>query len=263
MRTLVLTSVEARHAHLVKCLLEQRHNILAWAEEKGKSLNEEGFQAEHQTLISLHKDCLDEALAAYFPPLDLKGLPIVVYPRGIFRDTNLVSQAKAFAPEVVVSYGCGIVGEGLLSLSNHGMLGSHQGLPQYYRGSGANFFAFVNGQSAFMGGSLHFVNKGIDTGPVIVQQAPVPSAEDTYYSFSARLVNDTIQMYLSILDLIQHRSVDQVRSEAKPLPFVGRLYQRKDFTPAILRKGLQMQLQKSFSSWHTESLQACGPPIVL
>ena len=257
MRVLVLTSVKQRHLYLVNRLCEQGYTVLAWAEKKGQHLNQQSFNAHSKQLLDIHAQALSNALDELIPEVAMDDVPLEVFERGVFRNDELTGRARQFAPDIVVVYGCGIVGQPMFSLFEGRLLGSHQGLPQYYRGSGSNFFAFLNGQSSLMGISVHLVDAGIDTGPVIAQRSPKPRITDTYYSYSASLVVETIDLYVKAVEHLEGQSLDNL---SMPLPTEGQLYQRKDFTPDVLRRMILMQLGKSFYAWYQESLEQVGPP---
>ena len=140
------------------------------------------------------------------------------------------------------------------------IIGSHQGLPQYYRGSGSNFFAFINGDCSKMGVSVHLLDDGIDTGPVISQLAPKPEISDTYYSFSAQLICLTFNLFINQIEKIK---IDNNQPSATPLNTKGTLFQRHHFTPHLLNKMFRMQMEKSFHQWYIESLKKNKPPVLI
>lgn len=257
MKILVLTSDKQRHLYLVKLLCEKGYTVLAWAEKKGANLNQKSFTGEMKILCHLHDQALNNAFDRYLPQVEKDKLPLKIFDRGVFNGDMLIASAKEFAPDIVIVYGCGIVGRPLLSIFQERMIGSHQGLPQYYRGSGSNFFAFLNKQSSLMGISIHRLDAGIDTGPIIAQRTLEPSVTDTYYTYSAKLVLETINLKINILEQLKDQPLE---SFLIPLPNRGKLYQRRDFTPEVLLRMLQMQLEKSFYAWYKESLKEIGYP---
>jgi len=255
LRVLVLTSDEQRHLHLVGRLCDEGHDVQAWAEAKGHQFG--GKNACSSEAVVAHAESLHSALKATVPRRRAEDLPIELFHRGVLKGDDLIGRAKRFAPDAVLVYGSGIIGAPLLSLFPGRFLGSHQGLPQHYRGSGSNFFAFLNREASLMGVSVHILDEGIDTGCVIAQRAPEPDGTDTYYSFSARLVMLTIDLYADVLGALSNRSAVDL---AVPLPSEGRLFQRKDFTHEVLGEFNEMLAAKPFPLWHREALADSGSP---
>lgn len=216
-----------------------------------------GLGTEFSGLLSLHKESLARsincALSWHGPP------PPGVFsflPRGAFANDAIPQSLLDFAPDRIFCYGSGILGHRLLEVFAGRIVGSHQGLPQYYRGSGSNFFAFQEGRASAMGVSFHLVDEGVDTGAILAQIAPVPSPFDTYYTHSAELVLLTIRGYEQIAGMSE-------LPIPMPLPTHGRFCQRKDFTGDRLRAFFSMIAEKSFFGWHAESTKAHGRPILV
>lgn len=261
MRVLILTGDEARHLHLIDRLHQGAHDVTAWMEEKGRAMNDAAFLGEDAYLLEDHRDELGDEMDIYFPDIDIDDLPLTTFPRGAFNSAALAPRVREIAPDLMITYGCGIVAGELLDAGGGRVIGSHQGLPQYYRGSGSNFFAFLEGRACRMGISLHRVDRGIDTGAVLLQRAPRPEEEDTYYSFSASLIWETLDLYESwIRRAAEAPSMDAALAEARPLTASGKLFQRADFTPDALRRMRAMLNEKPFIAWYRESLAEYGPP---
>ena len=70
-----------------------------------------------------------------------------------------------------------MIDEALINLPLHGFVNTHPSLLPHNRGKHSNFWALV--EQAPFGVSLHFVDAGIDSGPIIAQQAISYSWEDT------------------------------------------------------------------------------------
>jgi folate-dependent phosphoribosylglycinamide formyltransferase PurN len=260
MRILVLTGDKLRHRFLVKRLIDKGHRTLAWSEAKGQCFNEPEFESSAKVLLQLHSNLLKQSFSSLIMDTHV-DIEMNTFKRGSFSDDRLVGRIKEFQPEIILTYGCGIVGESIIELYPHRVIGSHQGLPQYYRGSGSNFFAFLNEESCRMGVSIHLLDAGIDTGPVIAQSSLEPSISDTYYSYSAKLIMETINLYVNVIDRLEKKGKEQLNSI--PLFQVGRLYQRKDFIPEVLEKMMYMQLKKTFETWYVESIERYGKPLLI
>ncbi|MBI5251477.1 MAG: hypothetical protein HY912_18465 [Desulfomonile tiedjei] len=81
---------------------------------------------------------------------------------------NLVSGAR---PDVVVVSGVSILGNDLLDLLRGvPIVNIHCGITPRYRGTHGAFWAVVNGDWDNVGVTVHLIDKGVDTGPIIDQE---------------------------------------------------------------------------------------------
>lgn len=237
------------------------YEVMALAEEKGEQFNDKAFR-EKGDVLTRYRSLISESLSRQLPEFDEEALRasdrIRLVPRGSLKSDSFVEAIRKFQPDMTMIFGSGIVSQSLLDEGGSCVLGSHQGLPQYFRGSGSNFFAFLEGKASLMGISLHEVDKGIDTGPVIAQCAAVPGDQESFFDYSARLTFQTIE--LMVAKAKEFASAGKLPTYA--LPEQGQLFQRKDFNPESVSKAFTMLEVKPFSIWYRESL-AREKPLLL
>ena len=131
--------------------------------------------------------------------------------------------------DVVITFGVSILsGETIQKLRDR-ILGIHLGLSPFYRGSGTNFFPFVNKELGAVGYTLMHLDEGVDTGRVIHQgRAPIVIG-DSIHSIGSR----NIEYLFRDICLLLEQNVDLANSI--PLEHSGgRLYKRRDFTEEAL-----------------------------
>ncbi len=104
-------------------------------------------------------------------------------------------------------------------------MGIHLGLSPYYRGSGTNFFPFVNSELAAVGYTLMHLNSQIDKGPIIHQgRAPIVLG-DSIHTIGNRNIGF---MFEDIIALLQCGV--SLRESREQKVNKGKLYRRKDFS---------------------------------
>lgn len=112
-----------------------------------------------------------------------RGIPIWMGP-----DLNApaaVEAVKAWSPDVLVYTGGGIVRQALLGLAPHGVLNAHMGLLPDARGMNAAEWSVLMGVA--LGITVHRMDRGIDTGPVLLART-LPQGGETLEETRARLV---------------------------------------------------------------------------
>ena len=86
---------------------------------------------------------------------------------GACNDPAEVALMAAARPDVVLVFGTGILREPLLSAFDGRIINIHLGLSPYYRGAGTNFWPLVNREPEYVGATIHYLDAGIDTGPML------------------------------------------------------------------------------------------------
>ena len=106
-----------------------------------------------------------------------RGVPVWIQP-GRSQIATFVDQLRAAAPDVLVvwSYSMILPGE-LLQVPRLGAVNVHGGLLPEYRGGHVMQWAMINGE-AETGVTLHYMDAGVDTGPLIAQHRFSIDADD-------------------------------------------------------------------------------------
>lgn len=80
-------------------------------------------------------------------------------------------------PDIVVVYGTLVLGRKLIEAAPP-MLNLHTGLSPSYRGSDTIFWPLHNGETDMMGVTVHRLDPGIDSGPILARGRPQIAATD-------------------------------------------------------------------------------------
>jgi len=104
-----------------------------------------------------------------------RGIPCFLFQ----SEPQLLSDLAQLAPFDlgILAWWPKLISSAVMALSEHGFVNTHPSLLPYNRGKHYNFWALVE-QSPF-GVSLHFVDEGVDSGDIVVQQAIAYDWEDT------------------------------------------------------------------------------------
>jgi methionyl-tRNA formyltransferase len=98
-----------------------------------------------------------------------------------------------------------IISEKLIKLCKNGFINTHPSLLPFNRGKHTTFWALVE-QSPF-GVSLHYVDEGIDSGPVIAQKRIPYTWEDTAETLYDRAREEIILLFQQNYDAIRHHKL--------------------------------------------------------
>lgn len=149
------------------------------------------------------------------------------------NDPRLVELAKQLSPDFIAVFGTSLIRSDLLSQSRLGVVNLHGGLSPEYRGADCTFWALYNGEPEKVGCTLHYIDKGIDTGKLIAHVCPEVTPGDDELPLFWRAVRDSADVYGEFLQRATAGEPFGVTQWSK-----GKLYQVKD---RLLRHELNLR----------------------
>ena len=128
-------------------------------------------------------------------------------------------------PDVVCVNGTNLLREPMLNLIPnipYGIINLHTGLSPYSRGGNCNLFMLLEKHPELVGITIHHIDKGTDSGDIIISARPELEAGDNYAMIDAKTFRIGIDMLLvAIRQLIEGRAIRIKQWEA------GKLFLRK------------------------------------
>jgi folate-dependent phosphoribosylglycinamide formyltransferase PurN len=118
---------------------------------------------------------------------------------------------RALAPKAVFVASTGMLRRPLLEACACPVVNYHSGVNPAYRGINGGYFALANGEPQHFGVTLHLVDLGVDTGPILAtNQIPVAAS-------------DNLQTYMTLMaaksqDLAVETMARVLAGQAYPLP---------------------------------------------
>ena len=235
MKVILLTSTFRRHQAVANYVATRCDLAGVWQEAKTFVPERYAESAEDQRIIQSHFDARDASEASYFAAdASLQVKPRTVVRRVAGNGCNDTSQIRAMAalePDVVFVFGTGILREALISAFTGRIINIHLGLSPHYRGAGTNFWPLVNREPEYVGATIHYLDAGIDTGPIIAHARPAIAPGDGPHDLGNKAIVAAARLLADAGEAHVHRRVTAV-----PQRGGGRLYQRKDFNAEAVRR---------------------------
>ena len=234
MRAILLTSTFRRHMFVANTAAGGCDLVGVWQEEKSFHPERYANNADDEAVIQRHFADRDESEAQYFAADDHVRLA----PRDVHRlapgacnDPSEVERMAALSPDVVLVFGTGILRDPLLSTFEGRIINIHLGLSPYYRGAGTNFWPLVNREPELVGATIHYIDAGIDTGPILAHARPAIERGDGPHDLGNKTIAAAARTLL-------RAAAAHVAGAACPVPQwdAGRLYRRKDFNADAVRR---------------------------
>jgi folate-dependent phosphoribosylglycinamide formyltransferase PurN len=158
-------------------------------------LREEAFPLEEQeTLLQLsEKMGLDDPDLAHIA----KRLGIAFTQKPDLNDPMVVHFLEKLDPDVVIFSGGGLVREAVLKIPRLGVLNCHSGILPDYRGMDVVEWAILEAQTEpEIGLSLHFMDRGVDTGPIVLRHREQIRTDDTLVRIRRRLEPQMVELMM-------------------------------------------------------------------
>lgn len=233
MKIVVFTSNAIRHKFIANILSTAADDTLVITECQPNDALKAENKNEKPTLTEAHFLLRYETEKRFFPGNDFffaKTIPL------LYREINtsyVYETVKAFNPEAMFVFGSSIIGSKLLLLPPPGrFINLHLGLSPYYRGSGTNFWPFVNEEPEYAGSTLLHIDTGIDTGDIIAHIRPIIVKDDNVHTVGCKIIQESADSLVKILKLLK---------EGKELPRIKqwkegreRYYKKADWNESVL-----------------------------
>lgn len=234
MKVVLLTGNELRHEFFRKFIAhDDGINVLATfcESEKGnlnELINKEAENPFRQKHLASRKLTEEDFFKIYCDHITDKSSPIFIE-KGQINDAIQVNTISNLNPDVIISYGCSIIRSSLLTAFKDRFMNIHLGLSPYYRGSGTNFWPFVNKELQFVGTTFMYIDSGVDTGEIIHQIRARIDYNDNIHQIGNRLIKDSfVECKKLIKQFFRIKKMEQPNPDK--MKDKKRYYRKIDFT---------------------------------
>jgi len=168
----------------------------------------------------------------------LGGSPPPGWPAGVEvmvkRSPNLksaVAWCRQRQPDLILVYGTSILKGPMIRVPRLGVLNAHSSILPGYRGVFSEFWQTLHGRLESAGVTIHFIDEGVDTGDLVLQQQTASEAGVDPYRLRCHNVLTTLDAYpkaaLQVLsgeaEHSRQRPSNQPTYRARDLTFARRL----------------------------------------
>jgi len=133
-----------------------------------------------------------------------------------FNSTECEVLLDELNPDLIVIASAPILKPEIFSKASIGCLNAHPGWLPRYRGIGANAYAILNGDNP--GITVHFIDKGIDTGSIIVRETVSIKKGDTIAKINDRAVARGAELVVQVIEDIRENRLKILEINEPPGP---------------------------------------------
>jgi folate-dependent phosphoribosylglycinamide formyltransferase PurN len=117
------------------------------------------------------------------------GLDITPMPEKCYREVNSLNSEESrmllqkLNPDLIIVNGTGIISKKTIECVSAPFINIHVGITPMFRGVHGGYWAMATGKKDFFGATIHYVDRGVDTGGIIEQAFIVPGKKDNFYTY--------------------------------------------------------------------------------
>ena len=232
MKIAIFTSSALRHQAFAKIAYNSNGiNVVAIFHEEGNILKGIVENRADADIELQHLKARDQTEKDYFELYlnDYKSLKAArTVPRQWFSTGECIDTLKDLEIDLILVYGTSIIKGNIIDEFRGKILNVHLGLSPYYRGSGTNYFPFVNNEPEYCGATFMYLDEGIDTGEIIHQIRPNILSTDSFHQLSNRFLLRVFKTYVMIAE--QFKQLGHIPPINTKDNCTRKFYRRKDFT---------------------------------
>ncbi len=130
-------------------------------------------------------------------------------------------------PDVLIVFGTSILPPAVIAVPTTACLNLHWGLSPFYRGAYCTEWAICNDDIRNVGVTIHLLDPGIDTGPILIQGRPSIVPTDSPFSIDMKLSALGVDLLLEVISHLARGA----RLVARPQdPSVGKTYWGREWS---------------------------------
>lgn len=232
----ILTSVETRHRYFVNRVRAKFDVAAVGYERSGYSPaampvddltpQEAQIVAEHFTERAKQEERFFGLDAEWTSGSDTRVVRFIE--PGEINSTETVAFLRSADVDTVVVYGTNLIKRRLLEYAPGRMINMHLGLSPYYRGTATNFYPLLNEEPEYVGATIHLLDAGIDSGPILRHARPAIVAHDRPHTIGCKAILAGIEAMIAVLYDLERGKLSPVFPWKVRNP---RLYLRRDYHP--------------------------------
>jgi methionyl-tRNA formyltransferase len=229
MRVIILTADQLRHKYFACRLMESFDVTAVFCEKKAPKISAKRID-NNDEFLNWHFNELRKTEEVFFKDFVSKKMPLHSDKVRYLDDKNLnhpdvIEEIKRLKPDCAAVLGTCILKDEIIDAIPK-IINLHLGLSPYYRGSGTNFWPLYNKELEYIGVTIHFLDKGIDSGEIIRQRRPKIEVDDNIHTLGCKAIVSGADAMIEIISALAQNKI----IKSYPQKPGGQLYLKKDFT---------------------------------
>ena len=248
-KLLIVTSDSLRHKYFALRILKEIKNSKVVFETRNR-INY--YRVKYDGLTKNHFDKLFKTEEDYFKKIVSENKEFIdkntlmKIEKDEINSDNFFSFLNNFNPSCIALYSVSIIRERLITAFKNRLFNVHAGLSPYYRGTATNIWPIINGEIEYIGMTVHHIDKGIDSGGLILQGRPNLESDDDTHTMACK---NTILAAELIIKVVNYFFINKnVPSHFQDLS-KGKQYYFNDFSDETILKLNELLKQRVIKNY--------------
>lgn len=202
MKIALFTSNQPRHIFFAEKLIEMGHDVHMVQEVSTLALGKKkGIFRRSETMARYFERVIAAERTLFGQPRDILGAKAVQQvPMRQISEQPLEMFEEALACDVFILFGCSYIkGDLAEALIDRNAVNIHMGISPFFRGNSCNFWALYDDFPEHVGATVHRLDRGLDSGPILFYSHPDKIADDPFV-FTMSAVQSVFDKILSVID---------------------------------------------------------------
>tara|TARA_B100001250_G_scaffold57502_1_gene44613 strand:+ start:963 stop:1766 length:804 start_codon:yes stop_codon:yes gene_type:complete len=196
------------------------------------------FDKEYYQISKLEKKIQKEKLSFYFKDyLKVLSTDLMIFEKINLHSTDFVNRLYKIKPDLMLLFGTPIIDERIFNIPKYGTINFHSSMLPYYKGSMVEFWQLYNSDYRYCGVSIHFVDKNVDSGNIIIQEQINVDNRDVFFDLRYKNLLKGLELYPAAIDKVKNGYKGEPQIKIKQKPFSGKMVTSKHILELYKRKG--------------------------
>lgn len=134
------------------------------------------------------------------------------------NDPGVLAFIKQLSPDIICVNGTNLIRDPLLNWADEShipIVNLHTGLSPYSRGGNCNLHMLLEGKPQYVGATIHYIDKGIDSGDICRTLRPKMSHDDPYEYIEAKVFIAGIDALVDSVDPVVKKTASKIKQWEK------------------------------------------------
>lgn len=254
MKVTLFTYDKSRHNYLIFLLSQICDKLFVVQEISKKIKNSVPENYVNSETLKKYFQRVEDAQNKFFQEQNLENLKntnIIQIPSGSINNLSMKSLEKYLKSDIYLVFGSSYIKGDLINfLVKNKTINIHMGVSPYYRGTDCNFWALYDGNPHLVGSTIHYLSKGLDSGPMLYHALSYIKDDPFEYTMSA-----VKAAFVSVVNRIKDGSIFKIKPQEQNKNSEIRYSQKKEFNEKIVMEFFNKKIDLNYKNFDNSLLK--------
>ena len=250
MKITLFTLNNRRHNYFINLLSSVCDEL--WVVQECKNLSiKKKLDETFETYFSHVREAENKIFKKEYVNKSSKNIKTLSILYGELNNLSLSSIKNFLKSDIYIVFGSSYIKGNLVDfLVLQKAINVHAGVSPYYRGSDCNFWALYDNNSHLVGSTIHYLSKGLDSGPILYHA--MSNVKTNPFEYTMSTVKAAFQ---SIAERIENKSIFKIDSIVQDKRKEIRYSKKIDFNSEIIKKFFKKKIDLNIKRFDNSLLK--------